>query len=41
MPRIIGAAKARELIYTGERFSPEEAVKMGLLNYALDDFESA
>jgi enoyl-CoA hydratase/carnithine racemase len=33
LPRIVGIAKAKELIYTGETLSGEEACKIGLVNH--------
>jgi enoyl-CoA hydratase len=33
LPRLIGAAKAKELIYTGERITAKEALDIGLINY--------
>ncbi|MFW9970688.1 MAG: enoyl-CoA hydratase/isomerase family protein [Candidatus Odinarchaeota archaeon] len=32
LPRIVGIHKAKELIFFGERFSAQEALKMGLIN---------
>ena len=32
LPRLVGPAKARELVLTGRRFSAEEAAAMGLVN---------
>lgn len=32
LPRLVGVGKAKELIYTGSRFSAEEAYRIGLLN---------
>jgi len=32
LPRLVGVGKAKELIYTGRRFSAEEACQIGLLN---------
>lgn len=34
LPRRVGALKARELSYTGRTFSGEEALEMGLANFA-------
>eukprot|EP00818_Percolomonas_sp_WS_P006682 CAMPEP_0117434942 /NCGR_PEP_ID=MMETSP0759-20121206/216_1 /TAXON_ID=63605 /ORGANISM="Percolomonas cosmopolitus, Strain WS" /LENGTH=188 /DNA_ID=CAMNT_0005226455 /DNA_START=383 /DNA_END=949 /DNA_ORIENTATION=- len=39
LPRIIGMAKAKELIYTARRFNGEYAEKIGLMNYALENEE--
>ncbi len=41
MARIIGIAKAKELIFTARRLKAEEAVNWGILNYVEDDYESA
>jgi cyclohexa-1,5-dienecarbonyl-CoA hydratase len=35
LPRIIGDKRARELILTGEAIGPEEALRLGLVNYYL------
>ncbi|MBQ0719207.1 MAG: enoyl-CoA hydratase/isomerase family protein [Gammaproteobacteria bacterium] len=35
LPRLIGLAKANELMFTGRRFSGSEGEKIGLFNYAL------
>jgi len=32
LPRAIGAAKAKEMMFTGERYSAEEALAMGIIN---------
>jgi enoyl-CoA hydratase/carnithine racemase len=32
LPRLIGVRKAKELLYTGDRISPAEAERLGLLN---------
>jgi len=32
LPRAIGAAKAKEMMFTGERYSAEEALTMGIIN---------
>jgi len=37
LPRIIGMAKAKELIYTARRLNAKEAYEMGIANYAVDD----
>ncbi|MDO8473244.1 MAG: enoyl-CoA hydratase-related protein [Dehalococcoidia bacterium] len=36
LPRIIGIARAKELIYTAKRFSAQEAFGYGLLNYVVE-----
>lgn len=37
LPRLVGLAKARELVFLGERVKGEEAVRMGLANRVLPD----
>src|SRR5215471_10126605 len=37
LPRLVGLAKARELVFLGERVGAEEAVRIGLANRALPD----
>ena len=37
LPRLVGLAKARELVFLGERIRGEEAVRIGLANRALPD----
>jgi enoyl-CoA hydratase/carnithine racemase len=39
LPRIVGVAKALELLWTGDTFTGEEAVAMGLVTAAFDDAE--
>ena len=37
LPRLVGLAKARELVFLGERITGEEAVRIGLANRSLPD----
>lgn len=37
LPRLVGLAKARELVFLGERIKGEEAVRIGLANRSLPD----
>lgn len=39
LPRLVGLLRARELIYTGRRFSAEDAYSWGMLNYLVPDDE--
>jgi enoyl-CoA hydratase len=43
LPRLIGMRKAKELLFTGDRISPAEAEKLGLINRAVpaDKLEEA
>jgi len=41
LARIVGIAKAKELIYTGKRLTAEEAKQIGLINYVEEDYEKA
>ena len=36
MPRLVGPAKARELIYTSRIIGGQEAEKIGLVNHCVD-----
>ena len=37
LPRLVGLAKANELLFTGAVFTGEQAFDMGLVNYAVDE----
>ncbi len=39
LPRVVGAAKARELIFTGRILDAAEALKIGLVNHVYPDAE--
>lgn len=41
LARIVGLAKAKELIFTGRVLTSEEALGMGLLNYTTEDYGTA
>jgi methylglutaconyl-CoA hydratase len=40
LPRLIGMAKAKELIYTSRRIDPVTAEKIGLVDYAVEENEA-
>ena len=39
LPRLVGAARAAELIYTARHFGPEEAERIGFVSEVVDDSE--
>ncbi|KRX05222.1 hypothetical protein PPERSA_06856 [Pseudocohnilembus persalinus] len=41
LPRLISPAKAKELIFTGARLKPQEALEIGILNYVEEDYEAS
>ena len=41
MARLIGISKAKELIFTGDRVSPVEALELGLANHISEDYGAA
>lgn len=38
-PRLVGFAKAKEIMFLGERFSADEAYKLGLVNKVVEPSE--
>lgn len=40
LPRIIGVCKAKELVFTARKLNPDEAEKIGLVNYAVEPDQS-
>lgn len=41
LTRLIGLAKAKELVFTAARLSADEALAYGILNYVEEDYETA
>ena len=41
MARLIGLSRAKELIFTGDRLTPEQALDIGLINHVAGDYETA
>ncbi|UNL86562.1 enoyl-CoA hydratase [Priestia koreensis] len=40
LPRVVGEAKAKEMMYTGEPITAEEALRVGLVNYVVGTGEA-
>ncbi len=41
LPRLIGMARAKELIFSGARFGAEDALRLGVVNRVADDHDAA